>query len=810
MSKYESLNIQIPGQGNPNADIMIIGEAGGKEEAYQKKPFVGPSGFLLNSVLRQAGISREECWITNVVKYQPPGNIFKLVKDLPLWYDYLYDEIKAINPKIILALGNEPLKALMGFGGITSWRGSILHSKIVDKRVIPTYHPSFLLRSESTIDRSVMEFDVRRVVEEMDGKPIPDPTLIVIRDSSQLYKYIERYANKPILSADIETYKSIPVCLGFAPSRHEAISIPLFRELWGQQFCDATDRDLAERWQLIQKHLLSKKIVGQNWKFDESKLHQMGFRMPNFHADTMLMAHTRFPELPKGLAFLASIWTRHPYYKLEGKEFHPKKDSPDRLFLYNAKDCAVEFEIFEVLDRELQEFGVRDFYYSFVNHLHRLYLDIEREGVLVDFEKRDALRIKYECLFNENQAELEALVGHQVNVNSNPQVTALLYDELGLPVRKGKTQGRMKEDGTRTESRAADEDVLTALQANFGEKKPKIVPIIDKILRGRVIRKTLSTYINACPDYDGRHRTNYKIVGTETGRTSTSTLKPPSRPEPIGLGFQVIVKNQEIGGDTLEMMIPDPGYVYLEPDLSQAEARIVDLLSEDYEGLAEYELLDKHSKTARIVLGLADDYPLNKKSPERFLGKKSRHAGSYDMGKREAMLNWNTDAKKYGIDFYCSEWKAGQYLDRFHAAYPKIRGVFHKAVQDALARNNRIIQAPSGRKRIFGGRWGDQLFKEAYAFIPQESVGHIIKRAMLFYRHKLGRDARIVMEKHDAIGALVPVNEVEKHARILREGLEMPLDFSNCTIQRGTIVIPAEFEIGEKNFKKLVDYKISA
>ena len=72
MSKYDSLNIQIPGQGNPNADIMIVGEAGGKEEVYQKKPFVGPSGYLLNAVLKQAGITREECWVTNVVKYQPP------------------------------------------------------------------------------------------------------------------------------------------------------------------------------------------------------------------------------------------------------------------------------------------------------------------------------------------------------------------------------------------------------------------------------------------------------------------------------------------------------------------------------------------------------------------------------------------------------------------------------------------------------------------------------------------------------------------------------------------------------------------
>lgn len=788
---YELLNIQIPGQGNPNADIAIVGEAGGRDEAIQRKPFVGASGAMLNSILQKVGISRQECWITNVVKYTPPSNDFKSIPNLNLWRQYLYDELKAINPKIVIALGNQALEALTGNTGITSWRGSILHSKDINKRVIPTYHPAYLLRSESVIDRSVCEFDFKRALEEMDGRPLPQRNLVVIRDAGQLNNYLSRYEDKPILASDIETYKSVPICVGFAPSRSEAISVPLFRELWGQKFCDATDTDLALRWRMVDKLFRSKEIVGQNWKFDQGKLHQMGFRMPKFRADTMFMAHTRFPELPKGLAFLASIWTREPYYKLEGKEFHPKKDSPDRLFLYNAKDCAVEYEIFEVLEEQLRAFGVYDFYYTFVNHLHQMYLDIEREGILVDEEARQALRLKYECLFQENQAELELLCHGPVNVMSPKQVGQLLYGTLGLPQRQG-----------------TGEEVLVALQANFGEKKPHIVPIIDKILRGRTIRKTLGTYINACPDYDGRHRTSYQVVGTETGRTSTKTLKPPTRPEPIGLAFQTITKHSEMGKDILKMLVPDSGYVYLEPDLSQAEARIVDLLAEDYEGLAEYGVIDKHSKTARIVLNLADDYPISKKDPERFIGKTCRHAGGYDMGKHRAMLTINTDAKKYGVNVHVSEWKAGQLLERFHAANPKIRNVFHKEVQNALARNNRTLQNPFGRKRQFSARWGDSLFKEAYAFLPQSTVGDVIKRAMLYYRHVLGSDARIVMEKHDAIGCLVKATEVEAHARVLKTGLEMPIDFATCTIPRGVLVIPAEFELGEKNFKDLVDYKL--
>jgi len=794
------LRIDVPGMGNPNAKIAIVGEAPGYQEALKGEPFIGPSGHLLNSVLQTAGISRSECWITNVCKIEPPKvmkngqQVYDVTKvpNLQAYKDYLINELRTINPNIILALGNVALQALTGNTGILQWRGSILNAPLLNKRVIPAYHPAYVLRTDSIIDRSILEFDVKRLVEEQSLAPTPHRNLVVIRDSAQLYRYIDRWKDKPLTTSDIETHKSIPICVGFAPSRHEAISIPLFNELWGVRFGNYADRELAEFWRGVDILLRSKRIIGQNWKFDEAKLRQLGFRVPHFHADTMHMAHTRYPELPKGQAFLTSIWTREPYYKLEGKEFNPKRDSADRLFLYNGKDCAVDYEIFEVLEKELEAYGVRDFYYNFVRHLHRLYSDIEAEGILCDTEVRQFLKEKYNALLVINDAELEALCGHPVNVASPKQIGELLYGELGLPVR----------DGT-------GEEVVVALQANHGEKFPKCIPIIDGILRGRAIRKTIGTYINACPDYDGRYRTSYQIVGTETGRTSTKTLKPPSRPEPIGLAFQTLTKHSELGEDVMSMFAPDPGYVYLECDFSQAEARVVDLLSEDYEGLEEYGKIDKHLKTARIVLGLAPDFPLSKKSPERFLGKTSRHAGSYDMGKNRAMIQMNTDAKKYGIKLRISEYKAGKILENFHAAYPKIRNVFHVEVQNALAKGGRILCNPFGRKREFGGRWGDRLFKEAYAFIPQSTVGDAIKRAMLYVKDRIP-EARIVMEKHDSMGLLVPKNEVEAYARVIREGMEMAIDFAKCSIVRGSLIIPAEFEIGEKNFKDLIEYKLAA
>jgi len=787
------LRIDVPGQGNPNAQIMIIGEGPGEQEVKKREPFVGPSGNLLNQVLNACGISRSECWITNVYKCEIPDNDLKHVKNLlPQYKQYLINEIRTVNPRIILALGNTPLHALSGNTGIKEWRGSILHNPDTGKRFIPTYHPAFILRTDSIIDKSVMEFDVRRLLDEASYPPLPQRNLVVIRNSAQLINYVDRWKDKPNLAADIETYKAVPSCVGFAPSPHEAISIPLFNELWGVKFNEISDSELAIFWQIADSLLRNKGIIGQNWKFDEGKLRQMGFRMPNFVADTMHMAHTRYPEMPKGLGFLASIHTREPFYKHEGKEFNPKRDNSDILYLYNAKDCAVEYEVYEVLKKELEDFGVLDFYQSFVRRLHHLYLDVESQGILHDPETRYILFQKYNALLECNNAELEALVGHPVNINSPKQIGHLIYAELKLPQREG-----------------TGEEVLVALAANHGEKFPRAVPVINCILRGRAISKTIGTYINACPDYDARYRTSYQIVGTETGRTSTKTLKPPTRPEPIGLAFQTITKHSEMGEDVLSMLVPDPGYVYLEVDGSQAEARVVDFLAEDFEGLAEYEILDKHLKTARICLGLGPDYPLTKKSPERFIGKKVRHAASYDMQKYRAMIEINTDAEKYGINVHISEWRAGQYLKAFHDANPKIKAIFHEGIQYCLTRNNRILVTPFGRKRQFAGRWNDQLFKEGYAHIPQSTIGDNTKRAMLYVKDQ-DPQARICIEKHDAFGCLVPVAEVDKYARIMKEGMELPIDFQNCSLPRGTLIIPSEFEIGVNNLRDLEGYKMGS
>lgn len=132
--------------GNPNSDIMIIGEAPGQEEDEQGKPFVGQSGKLLDNMLLSVGIKRSDVYISNIVFWRPPGNRTPSAEEISLCMPYVESHISFIKPKILLLLGSVAVKSLLNTtDGISKLRGKKNIYKNID--VIPTFHPAYLLRS---------------------------------------------------------------------------------------------------------------------------------------------------------------------------------------------------------------------------------------------------------------------------------------------------------------------------------------------------------------------------------------------------------------------------------------------------------------------------------------------------------------------------------------------------------------------------------------------------------------------------------------------------------------------------------------
>ncbi len=137
------------GEGKASADLMLIGEAPGEVEDQTGRPFVGPAGQLLTQILQSVGLSREDVYITNVVKCRPPGNRVPTKEEMRTCWEWLSAQIGLVRPKIIVTLGNTPTHWLLGRSeGINELRGRFYPWK-GDIEVFPMFHPSYLLRNPS-------------------------------------------------------------------------------------------------------------------------------------------------------------------------------------------------------------------------------------------------------------------------------------------------------------------------------------------------------------------------------------------------------------------------------------------------------------------------------------------------------------------------------------------------------------------------------------------------------------------------------------------------------------------------------------
>lgn len=143
---HKSRNKFVFGVGNPEADILVVGEGPGADEDKQGEPFVGRAGKLLNDILKAINFQREEVYIANIVKCRPPGNRTPLSEEMDSCFPYLSKQIELIKPKLILALGLTAAQGLLKKrDSLTSMRGKIFDYRGIKTMV--TYHPAALLRN---------------------------------------------------------------------------------------------------------------------------------------------------------------------------------------------------------------------------------------------------------------------------------------------------------------------------------------------------------------------------------------------------------------------------------------------------------------------------------------------------------------------------------------------------------------------------------------------------------------------------------------------------------------------------------------
>jgi len=815
----------VPGYGPLGAKIVVLTDCPQYEENESGKQFTGPWAKEFDRLAKDCGIRPEQCWLTSVSKYMvPPApfgektSFYQRGKNAGIDIDEqlndLRKELQAIKPNVILALGKVPLWALTGHNEIQDYRGSILQGQ--GHKVVATYHPGGLLTYGKGAEfhgywnRQIVKFDFRRAVQQSKFREIvrPNRNLHVCRNSAELADFIKRHEHLSFPAIDIEAATDgscIPICIGIAFTPQEGITVPLWNN---DGLSNIPDSDLAAIWILLANFLARHGIVGQNFGYDRDKIKRLGFVINFLKSDTMLKAFTVNPELPKNLAFLTSIHTEEPFYKNEGMY----EGSVEDLFIGCARDACCTKEVDLSQDIEIDSMGLRPFYENFILPLHDLYAYIESEGLKTNEGIRESLIRKYVEWDEKIRFELYNLAGDHINTSSPKQVASLLYDNWKLPRRKG-----------------VGEEVITSLLNLQTIKNQDYRRGMELVLEDRRVKKTISSYLLSPTDFDGRMRTSFFIC-LDTGRSSTQQQEAPIRPtieireegkkkkKSLGMAFQTITKHGDIGPDIRTMLVCDEGEIFLQADSSQAEARVVFLLAEDYQALEDIDKHDYHALTASWFFGGTEfDYSkkvLGYEHPIRFAGKTLRHAGHLGAGKGRAATELNTQARKYHIDISISESTADTALKIFHAKQPKIKQIFQGDVIRRLEKTRQLtapvpygIDAPKGGTRTFFERWGDELFRQAFSYIPQRTVSENIKAAALRIR-KAHPWIRILAESHDALLTSVPIVRRHEAAAIIKTEFERPIDFSKCSLERGSLVIPCDIEEGY-DFYKFTKFKFN-
>jgi len=168
----------VPGEGNPNARIMFVGEAPGADEDAQGRPFVGRAGQLLDRVIAACGLKRSDVFIGNILKCRPPENRDPRPEEIISCFPYLQRQIEIIEPQIIVALGGHAARTLLNTNKpIGELRGQF-HEYYAGLgrppiKTMVTYHTAYLLRNYSPENRMRVWEDMKKVLAEL-GLPIPE------------------------------------------------------------------------------------------------------------------------------------------------------------------------------------------------------------------------------------------------------------------------------------------------------------------------------------------------------------------------------------------------------------------------------------------------------------------------------------------------------------------------------------------------------------------------------------------------------------------------------------------------------------
>lgn len=856
---------QVMGIG-PDTDIRIafMGEAPGADEERELKPFVGKAGRYLHHYLGEAGIYSPGCYFTNVIDRRPPGNNIGSkaaleaikVQKKETWAELAW--LKSRGVQVVVALGNTA-KSFFGIDeAISKCRGSIYEVTLnweglvtdpsaepYDFVVIPTYHPSYLMRGsghQKKNDEMRSDFKLawiedlkkahdiaakgyKRPVERFTTSPTVDQVVAACQ---------QMVADKSLVALDIETSGFNPkadkvVCIGLATTSEDGICVPFYQTgpdvMRETRYWTPSEEATVKQW--LQRVFAECPLLLQNAVFDVGYLQQAGWEI---HADavkhdTMLLHHSIVAELPHRLGFIASVYGHTPYWKGEfltrdttiwEMDFHD-------LQVYNLRDCIVLHQVTEPMLEDLAELGTESAYEESLRMIGPI-IEMQQTGALISKGRYNKWKKRLADRVVELQQEMLSLGNLPESFTFTPADVALFL--YGIKAQKHIDSANWEQHREGSAVRNSKRELY--------EMVTQVQPLWNHSYRGHFtdggspsLDKTgiagLHIYAaNRLAALDNMKRRTQEHDDEETGLRKflkwldlyaewkkVQKMESMFRDLPIRLDGRIHPSllihgtatgrlscskpnlqqwNKDEGADEAirEIIVAPPGHKIVAADYSNLEFRVMAYECEDEKMLQIIEQgLNQHDENTRALFGIDESHP--KWKTYRQAAKTYQFASQYGAGDNKLLQTLTIRVPEANFTITDIR-KMRANFERTYAGW----SAWCKRAQ-AEARATRKSWNAFGRCRILYGA-DHEIEKQALNNPSQSGAAHIINDAL--YRiwrrlHAEGLRTRLQMQIHDELRFEVPDDELDYVCKLIREEMEKPLAY-----RERTVVFPVETEYG--------------
>jgi DNA polymerase-1 len=617
--------------------VMFIGGATGHDEETRGIPFAGPSGQLLDAILKEVGLNRSQFSISNTVSCKPvpsangkkkhgPNN-----KEIKACSFYLDMEIKRVKPELIVTFGAMPLKQILpGLGSITKVHGQWFDSEVYGCKVLPVFHPDYILVNADK--RSKLVADLKKVKFFLDGKDFTEQraatSYAVVKTKTQFDWMIQQLHTNPEWAADTETNSK----------EWRVAEIFVFTFSWKAQTAVLLDlrspfckQNLDYVWDQLRKVFANKsKKVFQNGPFDIKILKKKGVRVANYYADTVLMDYLLDENRKHNLGILAELYTDCGGYErpleqyVQQNKIENYEDIPvDILYPYAQMDADVTFRCYQAMLPKLKEESLEFVLFTVMMPMQKIFIETEYNGVSLDIKHLEKTIKKYKAemeselskvlssphvisFVKDKQAEIDKAlqekydskprlqkkfltfsayyesldpekITFEFNVGSGLQKQELLITRMKLPVIKRTDKNNV----------CLDADVLEEYA-----KKNKFCAHISRYTK---LGHLNSTFLEGMQKHlvNGKVHTDYFLFSTVTGRPSSR--KPNLNNIP----------RTSTATDIKDIFCADDGDWLVESDQSQAEFRVWINYAQDPQAMYDIKMgLDIHKLFAAMAKGI--------------------------------------------------------------------------------------------------------------------------------------------------------------------------------------------------------------